>query len=255
MAFLAIFSWVFLREQKEEWRTTQAHFRRLEATLKNPHQLAQSAPVGGIRQIWLPDIGRVDRCTTCHLGIDDPVFSEVSQPFRTHPGEWLTTHPVERYGCTVCHGGQGEATDFVRAGHKPAPGVLHAMRPLETIEANCGICHRSLNPPDAPRLAAGRQLIVKSGCVACHDIPGFEGVTFQGPALNSLGYKVRPGWLAGWLKDPKSYLANSKMGNFRLSAKEIASLRALLLSQKAQAPIGPRPTLTTGGTSSESCVV
>jgi cytochrome c2 len=237
LGFLAIFSWVFFREQGAEWRTTQAHFRQLEATLKNPHQLAQSPGAAGVRQIWLPDLGRVDRCTTCHLGIDDPVFAAQREPFRTHPGTWLTTHPIERYGCTVCHGGLGEATDYVRAAHQPTPSLQDAMRPLETIEANCGACHRSLTPPDAPRLVAGRQLIVDSGCVACHDIPGFEGVGFHGPALDSLGYKVRPGWLEGWLKDPKSYLANSKMGNFRLTSEEIASLRALLLSQKAEAPL------------------
>jgi cytochrome c2 len=237
LAFLAIFSWVFLREQGAEWRTTQARFRTLEATLKNPHQLAQSAVASGVRQIWLPDLGRVDRCTTCHLGIDDPAFATAPQPFSSHPGTWLTTHPVERYGCTVCHGGLGEATDYALAGHQAAPGVAHLMRPLETIQANCGACHRSLDPPDAPRLAAGRQLIVESGCVSCHDIPGFQGVSFHGPALDSIGYKVRPGWLTGWLKDPKSYLANSKMGNFRLTPDEIGSLRALLLSQKADAPL------------------
>jgi cytochrome c2 len=236
LGFLAIFSWVFFREQGAEWRTTQARFRRLEATLKNPHQLAQSPSAAGVQQIWLPDLGRVDRCTTCHLGIDDPVFAAAPEPFLTHPGTWLTTHPVERYGCTVCHGGLGPATDYVRAGHRPAPGVERAMRPLETIEANCGACHRSLEPPDAPRLAEGRRLVVDSGCVACHEIPGFEGVSFHGPALDSLGYKVRAGWLQGWLKDPKGYLANSKMGNFRLTTDEIGSLRAFLLSQKAEAP-------------------
>jgi cytochrome c2 len=237
LSFLAIFSWVFFREQGAEWRTTQARFRRLEATLKNPHQLAQSPSAAGVRQIWLPDLGRVDRCTTCHLGIDDPAFAAAPEPFLTHPGTWLSTHPVERYGCTVCHGGLGPATDYARAGHEAVPGVERAMRPLETIEANCGACHRALEPPDAPRLAEGRRLVVESGCVACHDIPSFEGVSFQGPTLDSLGYKVRPGWLGGWLKDPKSYLANSKMGNFRLTAEEIGSLRAFLLSQKAAEPL------------------
>jgi cytochrome c2 len=237
LAFLAIFSWVFFREQGAEWRSAQARFRELQATVKNPHQLAQSAEAAGVQQVWLPDLGRVDRCTTCHLGVDDPAFANAPALFRTHPETWLTTHPVERYGCTVCHGGQGEATDYVHAGHQPIAGVERPMRPLETIEANCGACHRSLDPPDAPRLAEGRHLIVESGCVACHDVPAFERVTFHGPALDSLGYKVRPGWLEGWLKDPKSYLANSKMGNFRLSDAEISSLRALLLSQKTQEPL------------------
>ncbi len=239
VAYLAIFSWVFFREQGAEWRAAQARFRTLEATVKNPHQLAQSARAAGVRQVWLPDLARVDRCTTCHLGVDDPAFAAAPAPFRSHPGTWLATHPVERFGCTVCHEGQGSATDSARAGHVPGPGVERAMRPLETIEASCGACHRSLEPPDAPRLAEGRRLVAESGCVACHDIPGFEGLSFSGPALDSIGYKVRSDWLTAWLKDPKSYLAASKMGNFRLTDAEIASLDALLLSQKKVAPVEP----------------
>jgi len=237
LAFLAIFSWVFFREQGAEWRALQARFRRLEATVKNPHQLAQAAGAHGLRQVWLPDLGRVDRCATCHLGVDDPAFATAPAPFRAHPGTWLATHPVERFGCTACHDGQGEATDYEQAGHRPVTHLERAMRPLETIEANCGTCHRSLSPPDAPRLTEGRRLIAESGCVSCHEIPGFEGMSFRGPALDSLGYKVRPGWLPGWLRDPKSYLPSSRMGNFRLSEGEIAGLEALLLSQKARVPL------------------
>ena len=40
--FLAIFLWVFLREQEAEWRALQARFRGLEATVKNPHQLTEA---------------------------------------------------------------------------------------------------------------------------------------------------------------------------------------------------------------------
>ena len=232
LAFVLIFSWVLYHEGTADWRATQGEFRRLEASVKNPHQLAQAASVEGLRQIWLPDLGRVDRCGTCHLGIDDPAYAGAKQPFAAHPGTWLSTHPTDRFGCTVCHDGQGQATAYRDAAHQPQPFVLRPMRPLETIEANCGTCHRSLDPPDAPRLAEGRQLIVNSGCVACHEIPGFEGVTFRGPALDSLGFKVLPAWLGAWLKDPKSYLPESKMGNFRLTNDEIASLQAFLLSQR-----------------------
>jgi cytochrome c2 len=237
LAFLLIFSWVLFYEGTAEWRTVQARFRQLETRVKNPHQLAQSASVGGLRQMWLPDLGRVDRCGTCHLGIDDPAFASAPQPFAAHPGTWLSTHPTDRFGCTSCHDGQGQATDFANAAHQPQPFVLRPMRPLETIEANCGTCHRALDPPDAPRLAEGRRLIIASGCFSCHDIPGFEGLTFRGPSLDSIGNKVRPGWLAAWLKDPKSYLAQSKMGNFRLSTDEIASLQGFLLSQRLQMPL------------------
>ena len=243
VAFLAIFSWVFFHEEGAEWRAAQAKFRQIEYRVKNPHELAQAATVGGLRQIWLRDLDRVDRCTTCHLGIDDPAFSGaaalagVPPEFRTHPGTWLTTHPADRFGCTACHDGQGEATDYAYAAHKPSALFDRPMRPLETIEANCGTCHRSLDPPDAPRLEEGRRLIAASGCVSCHEIPGFEGMTFSGPALDSVGHKVRPAWLGQWLHDPKSYLPRSKMGDFRLAAEEIANLQAFLLSLRAELPL------------------
>jgi mono/diheme cytochrome c family protein len=237
LAFLSIFSWVLFHEESADWRTTQASFRRFEATIKNPHQVSQAPSVAGLKQVWLPDLGRVDRCGTCHLGIDDPAFASAPKPFGAHPGTWLTTHPTDRFGCTTCHDGQGEATDYQNAAHQPQPFVARPMRPPETIEANCGGCHRSLDPPDAPRLAEGRRLIVESGCFSCHEIPGFEGLMFRGPALDSIGYKVRPEWLAPWLKDPKRYLPQSKMGNFRLSADEIAGLQGFLLSQRAQMPL------------------
>jgi cytochrome c2 len=236
-AFAVIFFWMLLRETTAEWRTTQAEFRRLEASIKNPHQLSESARIVGLRQIWLPDIGRVDRCVTCHLGIDDPAFVAAKQPFKTHPGRWLTTHPADRFGCTTCHDGQGEATDYRNAAHHPERDVARPIRPIETIDANCGVCHRGSAPPEAPRLVEGRRLIAEVGCFSCHEIPGYEGMTFRGPSLESISYKVRPTWLTGWLKDPKSYLPQSKMGNFRLSADEIAGLQAFLLTERTQAPL------------------
>jgi cytochrome c2 len=231
VAFLAIFSWVLFHEGVADWRTTQTRFRRLETTVKNPHQLAAAASVGGLRQIWLPELDRVDRCGTCHLGIDDPSFADAPQPFSSHSGTWLATHPIDRFGCTPCHDGQGQATDYRNAAHQPQPFVTRPMRPLETIEANCGACHRAVDAPDAPRLDEGRALIVQSGCFSCHEIPGFDGLTFHGPALDSIGFKVRPEWLRLWLKDPRSYLERSKMGNFRLSDDDITGLQAFLLSQ------------------------
>jgi mono/diheme cytochrome c family protein len=237
VAFLVIFSWVLFQEGVADWRTTQARFRPLEVSVKNPHQLAASPRVGGLRQIWLPLLDRVDRCGTCHLGIDDPAFAGSPQPFSSHPGTWLTTHPIDRFGCTTCHDGQGQATDYRNAAHQPIPFVTRPMRPLETIEANCGVCHRAQDAPDAPRLDEGRALIVQSGCVSCHEIPGFEGVTFRGPALDRIGVKVRPEWIGAWLKNPRSYLERSKMGNFRLSGEEVSNLQAFLLSQHAATPL------------------
>jgi len=237
VAFLAIFSWVFLQEFFAGWRTTQARFRALEQQVKDPHALSLAPPVNGIRQIWLPDLDRVDRCTTCHLGADDPAFASAAQPFTTHSGTWLETHPPDRFGCTACHGGQGEATTYYDAAHHPIPHWVESVRSRELIEANCGRCHRERQPKEAYLLAAGRETMAASGCVACHDLPGFSVADIQAPHLESVGYKVRPDWLRRWLTDPKTYLSNARMPNFRLQPREIVDLTAFLLEQRQMPPI------------------
>lgn len=232
LAFLGIFAWVFFNEYQAEWRAEQAAFRTLERKVKDPHALSLAPPVEGIRQVWLQDLGRVDRCTTCHLGADDADFAEVPQPFRTHSGTWLTTHRPDRFGCTTCHGGQGEATTFRDAAHAPIPHWAEPIRAPELMEASCGACHREREPRQADWLARGRSAIAGASCVACHDVPGFEAEEIRAPRLESVGYKVRPDWLRNWLKEPKAYLPRSRMPNFRLQGDEIEALSAFLLSQR-----------------------
>lgn len=241
VAFLVIFSWVFLKEYLADWRRTQAAFDELQHRVKDPHALSLSPPVGEIRQVWLPDIDRVDRCTTCHLGADDPAFVEAPQPFRTHSGLWMQTHPPERFGCTLCHGGQGEATTYRDAAHRPLAHWAEPVRPGELIEANCGACHRERQPQGAFLLATGRDVIARAGCIACHDIPGFSLDEVRAPHLEGVGSKVRPDWLRRWLTDPKSYVSEARMPNFRLTPPEIEDLSAFLLSQRASPPVDPSP--------------
>jgi cytochrome c2 len=63
------------------------------------------------------DIEQVDRCHTCHMGADSGNYTDASIPkqFRTHPNRstLLATHPIDQYGCTACHQGQGRATDML----------------------------------------------------------------------------------------------------------------------------------------------
>jgi len=237
VAFLAIFSWVFFKEYLAEWRTTQAQFRRLEQEVKDPHALSLAPPVGGIRQVWLTDLDRVDRCTTCHLGVDDPSFARAPQPFATHRGTWLGTHPPDRYGCTVCHGGQGEATTYSDAAHHRLPYWSESIRAGELLEANCGTCHRERAVPQAFWLTSGREQIARDGCAACHDIPGFSREETRAPRLESVGYKLQPTWITVWLANPREYLSQARMPNFRLTPDEIAGLSAFLLAQRAVPPL------------------
>ena len=56
---------------------------------------------------------RLDRCQMCHRAVDDPRFAQAPQPLTTHPK--IPPHPFEKFGCTVCHQGQGRATTVADA--------------------------------------------------------------------------------------------------------------------------------------------
>src|SRR5512136_1288874 len=58
-----------MKEQRLEWRRWQARFRAFEAAAGRGPNGGNGGEEEGIQQIWLPDLDRVDRCTTCHLGI------------------------------------------------------------------------------------------------------------------------------------------------------------------------------------------
>ena len=111
----------------------------------------------GIKQLWVQDLDRVDRCATCHLGMKVSALKDAPQPFRTHPKIY---HDVEEFGCTVCHGGQGSATE-VQEAHGNVEHWDSPMFPVKYMEASCAKCHKEANVPEAPVLNLGRSLIEK----------------------------------------------------------------------------------------------
>src|ERR1017187_6923076 len=124
------------------WRTYQQEFPGLEA-VGEPNAVAKRRVLEAalvIRQDLLPGLQRVDRCTPCHLGVEDPTMKNAPQPFTFHPN--LAPHIPARFGCTVCHGGQGLATDNQNA-HGRVPFWQAPLLPKEYIRASCGRCHRS----------------------------------------------------------------------------------------------------------------
>ncbi|HIN19573.1 MAG TPA: hypothetical protein EYM76_01715, partial [Candidatus Marinimicrobia bacterium] len=92
------------------------------------------APYFKVEQVVLPNIKynvnfasvpEVDRCKSCHLGIDNPDYKNAEQPFTTHPNLdlYLTSsskHTYEDFGCTSCHAGRGRGTDFTSVTHTPS---------------------------------------------------------------------------------------------------------------------------------------
>lgn len=232
LAFCITVAWAIVRERSAEWRRTEAAFEQLPGTPGRRGRDVQS----GVQQIWLPDLDRVDRCTTCHRGIDDAAFAKARQPFTTHPGSWIAAHPAERFGCTPCHGGQGEATTWRGAAHRPLLYFPIPMRRGAMIEAGCGTCHRERHPAGANVLASGRDAIARAGCAGCHDIPGFSADETHAPRLESVGWKAQAGWLRRYLAQP-SLVAGARMPDFRLTPAELDALDAFLRGQRATPPL------------------
>lgn len=158
----------------------------------------------------------VDRCMTCHLGATRPQRG-ASWPtvLRSHPRLDLfvgatSPHPYAQFGCTVCHGGDGRATDFRRADHDTAgDDAERTMLPLPLLGAACQGCHGDALPaasvpeasPEAAERAAvvsvevqaeGQRLLYELGCRNCH---AATSLGRPAPALTGLAGKTHRGWL------------------------------------------------------------
>ena len=175
------------------WKTYQRNFLQLEAQ-GEPSAVTKAAVLATppeIHQVMLTGLQRVDRCTTCHLGVDDPTMKNAPEPFRYHAG--LGPHIPSRFGCTICHGGQGLATEKDAAHGK----VDFWQTPLLTrdyIRASCGRCHKEGDVPGVPELTEGRHLFETQGCRGCHKLNGVGGSI--GPDLTEEGANRRsPEWL------------------------------------------------------------
>jgi cytochrome c2 len=242
-----------LRELEEERRVQLAEYQRLQERLNDimppllpglrvpkPPEIQQVVLTGLNQTNFNEPLMRVERCQTCHMGIDRPGFEDEPQPYRTHPHRevLMVHHPVETFGCTVCHAGQGVALTV-----GTAHGDLHLWdqtprlaEPLLTgtwIQSQCRKCHQPEIPllPQASVIAQGQELFKTMGCPGCHLAGGFvEQQIKVGPDLRQIASKVEPTWLAEWIQDPKSYWPHAKMPNFRFSQEESAAAAAYLLS-------------------------
>jgi cytochrome c1 len=184
----------------------------------------------GIHQIWLPELSVVDRCTTCHLGLNEVSLGDVKlQPFRKHPA---IPHSLDGFGCVICHGGQGSATTAAEAHHSERAGEQPIL-PIRFIESGCGQCHQ--NPlPGTPQLNLGRTLLARYGCVHCHSVLRPDGTrvaaTDNPPSLTHIADKTTREWIYTWLKDPQAYAASATMPNYKLSDGDASDISAYLVS-------------------------
>ena len=234
-----------------------------------------AAPPEKIQQISLPEllinynfkeVPRYDRCTTCHLGIDRPGFDKdaegkpMASVYHSHPhlGDGATAvdpkgnvvpaglyldssgpHPINKFGCTICHGGQGSGTSFTFASHTPNTleekekweheqdwYEMHhwdePMLPERFIESSCVKCHHQVTDvPQAKKLQAGYERITKYGCTGCHTIggegsfgPDLTDNRQVGPNLKHLASKVTKDWALKWIKNPHAFRPDTRMPRF-----------------------------------------
>ena len=197
-----------------------------------------------MKQASIPTLGAVDRCVTCHNGIDDPRMADIEQPHRTHPGHILDRHPVDRFGCTVCHHGQGAALTFREA---KADDVFwdYPLLPPEMTEATCVACHDAEKLPSEqiPLLTAGMKLYQEKSCGSCHKLGGRGGAL--GPALDNEGAKTKHqlimtnlkpphttwNWQFAHFRDPGGVVPDSQMRNPTVTQREALALTVYMLSQ------------------------
>jgi len=223
------------KEHFSEWHRYQRQYLNLIRDRGDAVSLRRRFKPG-IHQIWLPDLGVVDRCTTCHLGLNEAGLADVhQQPFSKHPA---ILHSLDGFGCVICHGGQGAATTVseahssVRAGEEP-------ILPARYIESGCGQCHQD-QLPGTPQLNLGRSMLRRYGCVHCHAITLPDGTKVAAidhpPSLDHIADKTTREWIFSWLKDPQAYSASTTMPDFKLSDADASDISAYLVSTSTPLP-------------------
>jgi mono/diheme cytochrome c family protein len=248
VVFLAVLAISPFKDYRREWKQYKRSYLRFAQTRPDTKKLiADYNP--SIDQIWLPGMNVVDRCTTCHQGITQASLADktIPQPFRAHPP---VPHNVRDWGCTICHRGQGPATEVAEA-HESTLAWEQPALPTHFIQASCGTCHHS-DLPQTPQLTRGRLLLAELNCQGCHKLPGIERPAMLGPDLSSIGTKVSREWIYKWLKEPRTIVDKDgnvtvngyeteeepRMPKFRLTDAELHGLSAYLSVQKAK-PLAP----------------
>ena len=82
--------------------------------------------------------------------------------------------------------------------------------------------------------AAGATLYGESFCASCHAVQNAAGNLVGGdvgPELTRVGNKVKPEWLQAWLRNPRTYDAETAMPHYRFNDPQVATLSGFLLAK------------------------
>lgn len=211
----------------KEWHSIQSEVR----TQEGPIEVR-------LRQIVNTDLRRSDRCVTCHVGMapGEQIISDlkVAQPHKP------VVHDTTTMGCTVCHGGQGQATEKDDA-HGTVAFWMEPMLPAKYAYASCGTCHTPLNVPNLETLSAARRTFERLDCYSCHRLddrggtirPGGDVTGMEGPDLSYVGLK---GYNSEWYAAHSQKVATAESGVWKNAFREVnesdqALLKTFLATQ------------------------
>lgn len=234
--------------------TTLAILLSLAALGADPHEAARDVTLTGTRPP-APSPG-------------PPLLTPVPEPVPVTAGRLL----LHRRGCTGCHDldlpayphDHGPALDHIGAKTHPAwlelwlrdptlylphsrmPRVrlgdaarsrlvlwLAQLGPTDSADETAGADETQTADADVYR---GGRLFDGLRCRGCHAAGGNGG--HVGPALDRLGWKVRPRWLLAALRDPASHGLDAESHPYVLSVRDATDLSAFLLRRFAP-PSGP----------------
>lgn len=212
----------------KEWRRIQAQGRSDEGPI--PVQL---------RQVVNGNLGVADRCVSCHVSMA--------------PGEQSTTgaevlaahkpvvHDPSEYGCTVCHGGQGQATEKHDA-HGDVDFWPEPMLAKEMSFAGCGTCHVALHVPEQAQMQRATLTFERLDCHSCHRVDGKGGTVrpdqggMEGANLSRTGLA---GYDADWYSKHLAKSTTAAMGPwkaFRPIGNDDLALLTVFLKTRVAAP-------------------
>ncbi len=186
-----------------------------------------------VYQVHLEELNEVDRCMSCHVGINKRESVSEEHPYARHPRKevYLGKHPPEQFGCAICHEGQARATTSVKKAHGEVEYWLEPMNKGKMAQSSCVKCHDK-----GEELVGGEEtwkaikLVEELGCYGCHPIEGFDKDKNRmiGPDLIEISSKVNPGWLVSWLQGPKGFRTSTRMPDFKLGESDAVAITSYL---------------------------
>ncbi|MBL8229222.1 MAG: c-type cytochrome [Bryobacterales bacterium] len=227
-AVLMLLVWAAVEENYlREWRRIQAVGRSDEGAI--PVQL---------RQVVNSNLGVSDRCVSCHVSMGPGEQSVRGSAILT--AHKPVVHDPSEYGCTVCHGGQGLATE-----RDDAHGDVHfwpePMLDKSMSYAGCGTCHVALGVPEAAQLKAATLAFERLDCYACHRVDGKGGTVrpdqggMEGPDLTRAGLVP---YDADWHRKHVEKAKAAASGPWQTAFREVSDADLALVSVFLKTRVG-----------------